>query len=197
MRALTFPLLSVLVVLLPVRAAVAQSIAPAPAVPKAELAFTHNWVRTNAPPADCGCFNMNGGSISFAYHFKSSWAVVAEAGAVANTNVESTGRDLGLVQFLAGARYTYANHSRLQPFGQTLLGGVHAAGTLAPTHIGLSSSDSFALATGGGLDINLTPRVALRAVKADYYLTLLPNPTSNSQNNLRLSTGIIFRLGRK
>jgi peptidoglycan-associated lipoprotein len=190
--------MTLFVLLLPVSAAVAQSTAaPAPANPKAELAFTYNWVRTNAPPADCGCFNMNGGTVSFAYHFKPSWAVVAEAGAVVNTNVESTGRDLDLVHFLAGPRYTYANHSRFQPFGQALIGDVHAAGTLAPTEIGLSSSDSFALAAGGGLDINLTPHLALRAVQADYYLTLLPNRTSNSQNNLRLSAGVIFRFGHR
>lgn len=194
MRILT----SLIVLLLPVSAAVAQSTAAStPAAPKAELAFTYNWVRTNAPPADCGCFNMNGGSVSFAYHFRPSWAVVAEAGAVANTNVESTGRDLGLVQFLAGGRYIYANRSRLQPFSQALLGDVHAAGTLAPTQIGLSSSDAFALTAGGGLDINLTPHLALRAVQADYDLTLLPNRTSNSQNNLRLSAGFLFRFGHK
>jgi len=190
-------IISLIVLLLPAAVTAAQAAAPAQAAPKAEVALTYNWVHTNAPPDDCGCFNMNGGSISFAYRFKPKWAVVAEAGAVANTNVNSTGLDLGLVQFLAGARYTYANHSRLQPFGQVLIGDVHAAGGLSPSQIGLGSSDAFALATGGGLDINLTPHLALRAAQADYYLTLLPNRTTNTQNNLRISTGFIFRFGRK
>jgi hypothetical protein len=189
-------MISLLVLLLPAGAIAAQTAAPAPA-PKAEIALTYNWVRTNAPPADCGCFNLNGGSVAFAYHLTPRWAGVAEAGAVANTNVNSTNHDLGLVDFLGGARYTYANHSRYQPFGQILVGDGHAAGGLSPSQIGLGSSDAFALATGGGLDINLTPRLAIRAAQADYYLTLLPNRTTNTQNNLRVSAGIVLRFGGK
>jgi hypothetical protein len=43
--------------------------------------------------------------------------------------------------------------------------------------------------------VNLSPRIALRAIEADYFLTLLPNGTSDRQNNLRLSAGIVFRFG--
>jgi hypothetical protein len=78
-----------------------------------------------------------------------------------------------------------------------LIGDVHAGGGLSPSQIGLGSSDAFALVSGGGLDINLTPRLAIRAAQADYYLTLLPNRTANTQNNLRIGAGILFRFGRK
>jgi hypothetical protein len=189
-------IISLLVLLLPAAVIAAQSAAPAPA-PKLEVALAYDWVHTNAPPADCGCFHLNGGSVAFAYRLTPKWAGVAEAGAVANTNVNATHHDLGLVDFLAGGRFTYANHSRFQPFGQILVGDAHAAGGLSPSQIGVGSSDAFALATGGGLDIDLTPRLAIRAAQADYYLTLLPNRTTNTQNNLRIGAGIVFRFGRK
>ena len=48
---------------------------------------------------------------------------------------------------------------------------------------------------GGGLDLKLTRHLALRLIDADYLLTLLPNGINSRQNNVSLSTGVVFRLG--
>jgi outer membrane immunogenic protein len=186
----------ILALLLPV-AAMAATPAPAQSTPTAEVAVTYNWVRTNAPPKDCGCFSMNGGSGSFAYNFTHKWSAVGEVGATNNGNVDSTGLGLTLAEFLAGGRYTLRNHSRLQPFGQVLLGAAHTSGSLSPDQIGLGAATSFAMTAGGGVDVNLSRRVALRAIQADYFLTMLPNGSSDRQNNLRLSAGLAFRFGGK
>ena len=90
--------------------AVAQSDAqPAPATDKpfrAELELGYSYLRSNAPPGGCGCFNLNGGNATFAWPVNSgSFALagdvtIAHAGAAA-----STGDSLTLSTFTAGGRY--------------------------------------------------------------------------------------------
>jgi peptidoglycan-associated lipoprotein len=173
---------------------------PAPATesqPTAELALAYSYVYANAPPAGCGCFSMNGGSAWFAYRLSRSVRVVGEAGAVNRGNVDSTGADLTLSSYLAGPRYSLRKSGRFTPFGQVLLGAVHASGALAPAQINAGSSTAFALAAGGNVDIQLNRRFALRAFQTDYLLTLHPNRVNDHQNSFRLSTGVIFQFGRR
>jgi peptidoglycan-associated lipoprotein len=171
-----------------------DSSAPA-AQPGAELALTYSYLRANAPPAACGCFSMNGGAAVFAYAVKPSFSAVAEAGAVTASNVNSSGRDLTLSDYLVGGRYSLRS-TRFTPYAQLLLGAAQASGTLAPGQLGMSST-AFAMSVGGGLDLKLTHRLALRLVQADYLLTLLPNRIDDHQNSLRVSTGIVIRFDRE
>jgi hypothetical protein len=46
---------------------------------------------------------------------------------------------------------------------------------------------------GGGMNIALSPRIALRAVQANWLRTQLPNATTNVQNNLDLGAGVVVR----
>jgi peptidoglycan-associated lipoprotein len=171
-------------------AAAAQDVA------KTEVALTYSWTHTNAPPQGCACFSLNGGAAVFAYGFTRSISVVAEAGAGTNGNVNSTGKGITLSDYLIGLRYTHRSHARVEPYGQLLLGAAHASGALAPSQIGLGATSSFAMSAGGGVDFIVNRHFAIRALQADYLLTLLPNRTNNRQNNFRLSTGLVFRFGK-
>jgi len=57
---------------------------------------------------------------------------------------------------------------------------------------------AFAMTGGGGLDIRLTHHFSIRAVQAEYMMTRFANVTTNasaSQNDLRLSSGILIGFG--
>jgi opacity protein-like surface antigen len=73
--------------------------------------------------------------------------------------------------------------SRVSPFAHVLLGGAHfsAAG---------SGDSAFAMAIGGGMDYDLNEKFSWRILQADYLLTRFG---SSTQNNARLSTGIVYR----
>jgi outer membrane immunogenic protein len=172
----------------------ARALAPQPGP---ELALTYTYLHANVPPNACGCFSMNGGSASFAYPLAHSFSIVAEAGAEANSNVTSSGLDLTLSDYLAGPRYSLRKSSRITPFAQLLLGAAHTSGALSPGQFGLGSSTAFAMATGGGLDLNLTRHLAWRVFQTDYLLTLFPNRANDHQNNFRFSTGVVFHFGNK
>jgi opacity protein-like surface antigen len=73
-----------------------------------------------------------------------------------------------------------------------LFGVVRATASIA----GTSGSDTrFAMSVGGGFDYKLSDHFAIRPVKVDYLLSRFPETGTNAQtqNNLRVSTGVVFR----
>jgi hypothetical protein len=72
---------------------------------------------------------------------------------------------------------------RVSPFGHLLLGGAHNS-------TGGFGSSSFSMALGGGIDAELTHEIHWRLIQMDYLLTQFG---SGSQNNFRLSTGILIK----
>jgi outer membrane immunogenic protein len=161
-----------------------------------EVGIDYNYVRSNAPAGGCGCFGLNGGSGWVAFKFSRSLGLVGEIAGQHASNISSTGADLTLTSFVAGPRYTWIRTGRFAPFAQALVGGAHAGGTLAPGSSGLpGSGNAFAMALGGGLDIEITRSIAVRAFEADYYLTRFDNGVNEHQNNLRIEAGVIIRFG--
>jgi peptidoglycan-associated lipoprotein len=164
---------------------------------KLEVGGDYIYARTNAPPGGCGCFSMNGGGAWLGYNFASNLALVGEGGSERASNIEATGYGFHLVSFLAGPRYSWRARNRLAPFAQILFGAAHASGALTPLTSGLpGTANSFALAAGGGIDVELARHWALRTVQVDYYLTRFANSVNDRQNNARISAGAIFRFGR-
>jgi outer membrane immunogenic protein len=159
-----------------------------------DAALTYHWVRTNAPVGQCGCFDLNGGGFSGSWNLGPRWAAVAEISAETARNALSTGESLTLTSFLAGGRYRLPQpwqrgpHA-LQPFAQILLGADHAGGGIAAN---ADSSFAFATRIGGGIDLPVSSRFAVRILQADYYLTHFVNATNDHQNNLLLGAGIVF-----
>jgi hypothetical protein len=94
-------------------------------------------------------------------------------------------------------------------FGHALFGAAHSglsAGITVPILGGISapldSSNAFAMAFGGGVDIGISRHFAIRAAQVDvirtnFYtldsLTGLTTGTSTNQNNFRYSGGVIWR----
>lgn len=162
-----------------------------------ELGAGYSYVHTNAPPGDCGCFSMNGGSGWFAYHFMDGLAAAADFSSEHASNIDGTSAGLTLTSYLVGPRYSWHYGQRVSPFGQVLLGGAHADGGLTLVRYGVAEpANSFALASGGGVDINLKRHWAARG-QMDYFLTRFSNGVNDHQNNLRVSVGVLYRFGGK
>ncbi len=101
--------------------------------------------------------------------------------------------------FLFGPRFTL-RREKLSPFAHVLLGGARLNSTTTlffplppsiPNRFSSSNFD-FALALGGGVDYKFRDRWAWR-VQTDY---LQSGFATRTQNNFRLSTGIVFQFGR-
>lgn len=86
--------------------------------------------------------------------------------------------------FLFGPRVS-VSVGKVRPFAHALIG----AGHISQSAAGFSDSNtSFAYALGGGLDYHLIPLISWR-VQGDLVQTRF---FSNTQNNVRISTGIVF-----
>lgn len=114
--------------------------------------------------------------------------------------------------FLAGPKFT-ARIDRFAPYAHVLIGAtrVSTAGQIfqpgppSPIEVRGRAVD-LAWALGGGLDIKIHKNIAVRAIQADY-LRLESRPeldpsrgtsvfiTNRPSNNVRLSFGVVLRLG--
>jgi outer membrane immunogenic protein len=186
--------LSVLPLLLCLSAALPSRLA-AQSPGRFELGGDYNFVHTNAPPGECGCFSMNGGDAWVGWHITDHFSAVAQGAVQHASRINGTTADLTLVSFLAGPRVTFRETHRWLPFAQALFGGAHASGLLtpSPTTGASGAANAFAFTAGGGLDFNLKMNFAIRAIEVDYFHTRFDNGVNQHQNNLRVAAGLFFR----
>jgi outer membrane protein OmpA-like peptidoglycan-associated protein len=160
-----------------------------------DLAIGYDFVRANAPPADCGCFNMNGGFVAGQANLSPWLGVAGEYSAGHASDISSLGQDLTLSTFMAGPRISW-NHFRYVPFGEFLVGGAHGGDSYFPSSLSsATSANTFAYATGGGLDMNLNQRFAVRIFDARFLHTSLPNGVTGIQRQLQIEAGMVLRFG--
>ncbi|MCI0351888.1 MAG: outer membrane beta-barrel protein [Acidobacteriales bacterium] len=178
--------------------------------PKAEVFGGYSLLRNSGN-------NLNGwnaqGTLNFTPHFgittdfSGNYHTVGSFSPLTGTLLSANQR---VYTFLAGPRVSTA-FDRFSVFGHSLFGVAHSslgAGVTLPIvggiSTGLTSANAFAMALGGGVDIELSRHVAVRAGQLDYLYTrfsptdaistgLFSNSLSGHQNSFRYSTGIVFR----
>jgi outer membrane protein OmpA-like peptidoglycan-associated protein len=201
-------------ILIPTFAARAQNAATAGAnagTPKVELFVGYSYLRAMPTLAEGNRFMwLNGGSTSIAFNFTRHLGLVGDFGGFDDSQLRLSAT--GTVPNSSGTAYTYLfgprlsfrNHERITPFVQALFGGIHASDvTLSSGCTGagctpLPAENSFAMTAGGGLDLRIHRHFAIRMIQAEYMMTDFENHDtgkSASQNDMRLSTGLVFRFG--
>ncbi len=161
----------------------------------AEVSFTYSALQTNAPVGVCGCFWMRGGSAELAvpvWRFVSG--VVELSGEHTNHISQADSLGLSLLSGMGGLRVSRPMHTRFVPFGQGLVGGVHAFDSYFPGSTRSTTyATSLAMAAGLGLDVAISKHILLRPIQAEYQYMQLPNGSTNQQHDIRLSAGVVFR----
>jgi peptidoglycan-associated lipoprotein len=160
-----------------------------------DLSGGYNLINANAPPGDCGCFKANGGFVGGQVNFSQWLGVAGEVSAVHANSISALGQNLTLMTFMGGPRIAWPRH-RAVPFGEFLAGGAHGGNSYFPSSNSISTSAmSFAYAAGGGLDVNLNDRLAIRAFDARFLHTSLPNGVNGTQRQLQIGVGVVMRFG--
>jgi hypothetical protein len=128
-----------------------------------------------------GGINQNGVSGSLAYNLK-SWDWLGIVGDFGGYHASPAGVSLNTYTYLFGPRLTLRNPSKINPFGQVLLGGSRlTTGSGGPTF------NQFAYSLGGGVDIGLLPHLAFRP-QVDYVGL---NTSGGHTNCTRVSAGFV------
>ncbi len=147
--------------------------------------------------------SLHGFNADFGLNLRKNISVVADFGTgfkTIPTTIELVPVDVKvkLYPILFGPRFSVRS-GKVTPFAEALAGFAHLS--LGASALGTSYSESrnkFAMAFGGGLDVNATDRIAIRLAKFDYLMVRFTENVggvdlSETLNNLRLSTGIVFK----
>jgi outer membrane immunogenic protein len=157
----------------------------------------YSYFHANAPPGECGCFSMNGGTGEFSTLLGHGISALVDVGGYYQGNVDKTGRTLQVETFLFGPRFSTHHWRRVTLFGESMFGGSMGSGTLyGPNATTSGTASGFSLGAGGGVDLNVSRRISVRVLQADYVLTRMPNFFDNTQNNLRFNFGLVFHFGQ-
>ena len=156
-----------------------------------EFGVNYNYFHANAPPGHCGCFSLNGGSGTVVYNITSRWAGVADLTLGHASNVNNSGQNITIFDYLFGPRYTRRMSSRYVPYGQIMLGGAREDVNFEFT----INRNAFAVLAGGGVTTQLRHRFGLTLGEVDWIYSRIPNAVNNRQNDLRIVTGITYHFG--
>ncbi|MCI0490954.1 MAG: porin family protein [Blastocatellia bacterium] len=166
--------------------------------PKVEIYGGYSFFSSNQFP-DRENLNSPGFGASIAGNLSKNFGLVAEIsgnygqvtlpGLVPDVTVPEF--DTDVYTFLVGPRVT-SRSTGFDLFGHVLFGG-------ARTKVERFESDTdFAMAVGGGVDINVSKRIAVRIFQVDY----LPIKSDRNlfrneewSHNVRFQIGVVFRVG--
>jgi hypothetical protein len=139
-----------------------------------ELFGGYSYLRVDNPFSA----NFNGWELGGQYKFADWLGGVADFGGQYGS---PTGVSTSVHTYLFGPQVSFP--ARVSPFAHVLIGAAHVSGT------GFSDT-SFSTAIGAGIDARLVPGIYWRIIQGDYLVTHF---FGNTQNNARISTGIVFR----
>ncbi|HLJ39964.1 MAG TPA: outer membrane beta-barrel protein [Candidatus Acidoferrales bacterium] len=112
----------------------------------------------------------------------------AQYGSVTGANTRIYGNHFGPRVF-----YRPFHSTSFITFGEFLAGGSRLDLNVTSPGGPKFSENGFSFKAGGGLDYHISPHWSVRVFDADYYRTSF---LRTNQNNLWISTGIVFTLGR-
>jgi hypothetical protein len=145
--------------------------------------------------------NLHGATFSGVFYLNKWFGVAGDAGIYHAANIANQ-FTLTVSSYQAGPRIRLPNKTRLTPYGQFLVGGGHAGGTIYTSSLGfgiapIGANNSLLFAAGGGADFRLSRRISARMVQAEYLYSEFLNGSAagHEQNNLRLSAGVVFNFG--
>lgn len=156
-----------------------------------EVGANYNFFHANAPPGHCGCFSLNGGSGTFVYNLTPAWGAVADIMVAHASNVNNSGQNITIFNYLFGPRYSVRRFNRFVPYAQVMLGGAKEDVNFQFT----INRNAFGFLGGGGVTTTLKPRLGLTIIEADWIHTRIPNAVNDRQNDIRIVTGITYRFG--
>ncbi|MGA2987149.1 MAG: outer membrane beta-barrel protein [Terriglobia bacterium] len=164
---------------------VMPGLALAQETPKVEVFGGYSNLNANM---NASSFNLNGVNFSAAENLNSWFGGALDISSHFGTE---NGLKTNTESVAYGPVFSYRKYKSVVPFGHALLGAVRGG----PEYLNISKPEErFGVYVGGGLDVKISPHVALRLVQADYLMTRF---SSARQDNIRLSAGIVLLFGKK
>ncbi len=160
--------------------------------PVLETSVGYTYLHANAPPGQCGCFSANGGYASAVFNMPRRFGIVADLAAAHTNTVGATTQSITVFNYLFGPRYRLKPvFKRYVPYAQMLGGGSEEISS----YTAVQGVVGAAFSVGGGVSTTINPHFGWTIFEVDWVHSYVPNAQNNLQNDLRVSSGITFRLG--
>jgi len=177
--------------------------------PKIEITGDYSYFRNNVSSGSIwDSQNLNGGGGDITYFPTEHFGIKADFQGY-NSTTQCPSASSGFTGCASGNLFTYMfgpvmryHVSKLEPFGEVLFGGAHsnfytsACNNNSGLCAGSPTTTAFAMAIGGGVDVPVTHRIAVRLFDADYVLNRFSDNFfggNSTQNNFRVQTGLQIR----
>jgi hypothetical protein len=162
---------------------------------RVDLAFVYTSERTSKANTTQGVW-LQGGSIELGADIYRGFGIGADITGLHTSSIGSSSVPFSELTATFGPRYRLKVNRKLSAYGQGLIGEGNAFYSLLPGAVAAQSgSNALAVKVGGGIDYQLNPRFAVRAVDAAWVRTQYGNSTNNQQNDLRLGAGLVVLFG--
>ncbi len=178
--------------------------------PRAELfgGFSFGSIEVQAPVSNTfGHEAAVGFQAAIAFNVNRTLGIVADFGGLWGdlpsfaSGTITGGGTFRVLHIFAGPRFTKRTN-RITVFVHALPGFAQQRETIttdfffSPPSTTTSTSNGFAMALGGGVDVNLGTRLAIRAVQVDYLPTGFSTPFFyDSRHNVRVGVGVVLKFG--
>ena len=186
-------------------------------VPRVEAFAGYSYSRVEAG-RDLSDINLSGWNLAVTANVNSWFGVTADVSG--HYGSLESGADISRYSFFIGPQLTSrTSDGRMSPFAHVLFGsarahrGTSSAPLGSPLPVSAARETALGMVLGGGIDHAVNERFAIRLLQAEYLMTQFdeasgivciqtittPCPTTRggTQNNLRISVGAIYRLGRE
>jgi len=149
--------------------------------PRVQVFAGYSYTRFDSPS-----FGFSNPSGLNGYNFSPAFNLIRGFGVAVELSGQY-GSTLNLRDIAVGPQFLYPRGKTLF-FGHVLIGDARSL-----VQVGAGEEDTTrAVALGGGMDLDISSRFAFRVFQVDYLHTTL---FSEKQNNLRFSTGLVYRWG--
>jgi hypothetical protein len=153
--------------------------------PRFEVFGGYSYMRFDSPSIGYNDYaNLNGWNVGATANLKLQWGVAIDASGHYGSQISS-------YHYMIGPQYSWRRDKSKFYF--------HGLFGKAQNDIGISvpprsvvKGVGRAFAGGGGFDWYFSPRITIRVVQADYFNS---NTFGNTQNDVRISTGVVFNFG--
>jgi len=136
--------------------------------------------------------NLNGWNGQIAVNPTSWFGIVADGSGFYGTPTIAGGPvNIHLHSYLIGPRLSY--HGRVTPYVQALFGQSFLHISVPGTTFTFDDS-AFGMTVGGGVDVKVHDRVSIRLAQVEWLRTQL---SSDTQNHMRVSTGIVIHIKKR
>jgi opacity protein-like surface antigen len=142
-------------------------------------------------------FNLNGWNASVAINGTKWLGFLADFGGYyGNQGSPEENADVKLYSIMFGPKASI-RIGAVTPFVQALFGYARVTADMEMDDVTeqVFRENDFAMSFGGGVDINLNDRIAIRPAQLEYF-TIKAGSTGDFADHFRFSTGVVFKLGK-